>query len=296
MAFLKVVKTKAYFKRFQVKYRRRREGKTDYYARKRLVSQDKNKYNSPKYRLVVRFSNRDVTAQIVRAKIVGDEVIAAAYAHELKNYGVPVLVKNYAAAYATGLLVARRLLAKLGLGDKYQGNTAVNGEDYNVPHLDDGPAPFRALLDVGLHRTTTGSKLFAALKGAADGGIEIPHSERRFVGYKSEEKKLHADILRKHIFGQHVADFMKELKADDASTYERQFSQYIKAGIKPDDVEALWTKAHKAIRANPLPAKKEKKIVAAKRYSRTPLTLSQRKDRVRQKLASRAAKASAQTQ
>jgi len=296
MAFLKVVKTKAYFKRFQVKYRRRRESKTDYYARKRLVSQDKNKYNSPKYRLVVRFSNRDVTAQIVRAKIVGDEVIAAAYAHELKNYGVPVLVKNYAAAYATGLLVARRLLAKLGLGDKYQGNTAVNGEDYNVPHLDDGPAPFRALLDVGLHRTTTGSKLFAALKGAADGGIEIPHSERRFVGYKSEEKKLHADILRKHIFGQHVADFMKELKADDASTYERQFSQYIKAGIKPDDVEALWTKAHKAIRANPLPAKKEKKIVAAKRYSRTPLTLSQRKDRVRQKLASRAAKASAQTQ
>jgi len=296
MAFLKVVKTKAYFKRFQVKYRRRREGKADYYARKRLVSQDKNKYNSPKYRLVVRFSNRDVTAQIVRAKIVGDEVIAAAYAHELKNYGVPVLVKNYAAAYATGLLVARRLLAKLGLGDKYQGNTAVNGEDYNVPHLDDGPAPFRALLDVGLHRTTTGSKLFAALKGAADGGIEIPHSERRFVGYKSEEKKLHADILRKHIFGQHVADFMKELKADDASTYERQFSQYIKAGIKPDDVEALWTKAHKAIRANPLPAKKEKKIVAAKRYSRTPLTLSQRKDRVRQKLASRAAKASAQTQ
>jgi len=296
MAFLKVVKTKAYFKRFQVKYRRRREGKTDYYARKRLVSQDKNKYNSPKYRLVVRFSNRDVTAQIVRAKIVGDEVIAAAYAHELKNYGVPVLVKNYAAAYAIGLLVARRLLAKLGLGDKYQGNTAVNGEDYNVPHLDDGPAPFRALLDVGLHRTTTGSKLFAALKGAADGGIEIPHSERRFVGYKSEEKKLHADILRKHIFGQHVADFMKELKADDASTYERQFSQYIKAGIKPDDVEALWTKAHKAIRANPLPAKKEKKTVAAKRYSRTPLTLSQRKDRVRQKLASRAAKASAQTQ
>jgi len=296
MAFLKVVKTKAYFKRFQVKYRRRREGKTDYYARKRLVSQDKNKYNSPKYRLVVRFSNRDVTAQIVRAKIVGDEVIAAAYAHELKNYGVPVLVKNYAAAYATGLLVARRLLAKLGLGDKYQGNTTVNGEDYNVPHLDDGPAPFRALLDVGLHRTTTGSKLFAALKGAADGGIEIPHSERRFVGYKSEEKKLHADILRKHIFGQHVADFMKELKADDASTYERQFSQYIKAGIKPDDVEALWTKAHKAIRANPLPAKKEKKTVAAKRHSRTPLTLSQRKDRVRQKLASRAAKASAQTQ
>jgi large subunit ribosomal protein L5e len=293
MPFLKVVKSKAYFKRFQVKYRRRREGKTDYYARKRLVTQDKNKYNSPKYRLVVRFSNRDVTTQIVRAKIVGDEVITAAYAHELKNYGIPVVTKNYAAAYATGLLVARRLLAKLGLDKQYQGNTTINGEDYNVPHLDDGPAPFRALLDVGLHRTTTGSKLFAALKGATDGGLEIPHSERRFVGYKAEEKKLHADVLRKHIFGLHVADFMKELKAEDASTYERQFSKYIKAGIKGEDIEALWTKAHKAIRANPVAAKKEKKTVTPKRYSRAPLSLSQRKDRVRQKLASRAAKASA---
>ncbi|KAG1116298.1 hypothetical protein G6F42_013732 [Rhizopus arrhizus] len=46
--FVKQQKNKAYFKRYQVKYRRRREGKTDYYARKRLVVQAKNKYNSPK--------------------------------------------------------------------------------------------------------------------------------------------------------------------------------------------------------------------------------------------------------
>jgi len=55
MPFVKVIKNKAYFKRFQVKFRRRREGKTDYYARKRLIIQDKNKYNAHKYRLVVRF-------------------------------------------------------------------------------------------------------------------------------------------------------------------------------------------------------------------------------------------------
>ena len=61
---MKVVKNKAYFKRFQVKFKRRREGKTDYYARKRLIVQDKNKYNTPKYRLVVRFSNKDITAQV----------------------------------------------------------------------------------------------------------------------------------------------------------------------------------------------------------------------------------------
>ena len=53
MGFVKVVKNKAYFKRFQVKYKRRREGKTDYFARKRLICQDKNKYNTPKYRLVM---------------------------------------------------------------------------------------------------------------------------------------------------------------------------------------------------------------------------------------------------
>lgn len=31
------------------------EGKTDYRARTRLINQDKNKYNTPKYRFVVRF-------------------------------------------------------------------------------------------------------------------------------------------------------------------------------------------------------------------------------------------------
>jgi hypothetical protein len=46
--------------RFQTKYKRRRSGKTDYYARKRLITQAKNKYNAPKYRLVVRFTNRDI--------------------------------------------------------------------------------------------------------------------------------------------------------------------------------------------------------------------------------------------
>jgi len=62
--FVKVVKNKQYFKRFQVKFKRRREGKTDYYARLRLTIQDKNKYNTPKYRLIVRFSNKDITCQV----------------------------------------------------------------------------------------------------------------------------------------------------------------------------------------------------------------------------------------
>jgi len=109
MPFQKVLKNKAYFKRFQTKYRRRREGKTDYYQRLRLVIQDKNKYNSPKYRLVVRFTNRDCICQIVYSRIDGDHVMAAAYSHELPRYGIKLGLTNYAAAYATGLLVTRRL-------------------------------------------------------------------------------------------------------------------------------------------------------------------------------------------
>lgn len=70
--FVKVVKNKAYFKRYQVKFRRRREGKTDYYARKRLVIQDKNKYNTPKYRMIVRVTNRDIICQVRPAVFAAD--------------------------------------------------------------------------------------------------------------------------------------------------------------------------------------------------------------------------------
>ena len=86
MPFVKVVKDKAYFKRYQVKFRRRREGKTDYYACKGLVVQDKNKYNTPKYRMIVRTSNTDICCQIAYARIQGDIIICAAYSHELPRY------------------------------------------------------------------------------------------------------------------------------------------------------------------------------------------------------------------
>merc|ERR1712055_588323 len=183
MAFVKVVKSKAYFKRYQVKFRRRREGKTDYHARKKLVIQAKNKYNTPKNRLIVRISNTDVTAQIAYARIEGDIVISAAYAHELPRYGIPVGLTNFAACYSTGLLLARRTLATFKLADKYEGQTEVDGEFYSVENNETGPGAFRAHLDVGLARTTTGSKVFAVMKGVADGGIEVPHSEKRFPGY-----------------------------------------------------------------------------------------------------------------
>ena len=61
------------------------------------------------------------------------------------------------------------------------------GDEYNVESLDDGPSAFRCNLDVGLNRTTTGARVFGALKGAVDGGLEINHRLVHF--WKQEQKK-----------------------------------------------------------------------------------------------------------
>lgn len=63
--------------------------------------------------------------QVAYAKIEGDVIICAAYAHELPRYGLKVGLTNYAAAYCTGLLLARRLLQKFKLDGIYQGQEEV---------------------------------------------------------------------------------------------------------------------------------------------------------------------------
>ncbi|KAG5346675.1 RL5 protein, partial [Acromyrmex charruanus] len=285
--FVKVVKNKQYFKRYQVKFKRRREGKTDYYARKRLTIQDKNKYNTPKYRLIVRLSNKDITCQVAYSRIEGDRIVCAAYSHELPKYGVKVGLTNYASAYCTGLLLARRLLKKLGLDSLYVGTTEVTGDEYNVEELDDGPGAFRCYLDTGLMRTTTGARVFGAMKGAVDGGLNIPHSTKRFPGYDGESKTFNADVHRQHIFAQHVANYMRTLEEEDDEAFKRQFSQYIKNGISANDIENIYKKAHEAIRANPEHTKvTREKPVIKKRWNRAKLSLSERKNRVAQKKAS----------
>ncbi|KAJ1527842.1 hypothetical protein ONE63_007782 [Megalurothrips usitatus] len=280
MGFVKVVKNKQYFKRYQVKFRRRREGKTDYFARKRLITQDKNKYNTPKYRLIVRFSNRDITCQIAYSRIEGDKIMCAAYSHELPKYGVKVGLTNYAAAYCTGLLLARRLLKFLRLDDKYIGTTEVTGEEFIVEPIEKGPNPFRCFLDVGLARTSTGAKVFGAMKGAVDGGLNIPHSCKRFPGFDGESKEFNAEVHREHIFGLHVANYMRQLAEEDDEAYKRQFSQYIKLGINADAIEGIYKKAHDAIRADPARVKVQKKAPIKKRWNMKRLTLEQRKEKV----------------
>jgi large subunit ribosomal protein L5e len=305
MGFVKVVKNNAYFKRFQVKFARRRQNKTDYYARQRLITQDKNKYKTPKYRLVVRITNRDIICQIFAADLTHDSCLAVAYSHELPRYGVKFGLTNYAAAYCTGLLLARRVNKKYGL--EYKGNTEVDGNDYNVEADESGKAPFKALLDVGLARTTTGARIFGALKGACDGGIDVPHKDRRFPGSKRGENKeweSSPETHRKYIFGGHVGDWMRAIAEDDEKkeAVKSQFKRLIDAGIGPDNLEALYAAAHKAIRADPSKKreatdlgyfgkrkapKDPKAVYPKKQWKLTRRSVEQRKATIRQKLVAK---------
>merc|ERR1712125_57048 len=258
MGFVKLVKNKAYYKRFQVKYKRRREGKTDYYARKRLVTADKNKFATPKYRFVVRFTNKDIICQVISSKIKGDT--------------------NHAAAYCVGLLCARRLLKSKGLDSKFIGTEEVTGEfeDCYVANEEDeeGCNAFHALLDVGLKPTTLGSKIFGAMKGAFDGGLEIPHSNKRFYGYDAEEKEYDAEAHKERILGGHVSTYMEALNEEEPDEYEKKFSKYVEHGVDADGIEDMYLAVHKAIRANPEHVPTEKKKPA-------DLTLEKREGGIR---------------
>ena len=281
--------------RYQTKYKRRRAGKTDYYARKRLITQAKNKYNAPKYRLVVRFTNRDIVIQIVTSEITGDKVFCAAYSHELKRYGIKHGLTNWAAAYSTGLLIARRALKKLGLDESFSGIEEADGE-YKLTEAAevDGEErrPFKCYLDVGLARTSTGARIFGAMKGASDGGILIPHSENRFPGYDIETKSLDAETLRKYIFGGHIAEYMETLADDDEERYKSQFQGYIDEDIEADGLEELYQEAHKAIREDPFKKDedegekktKEEHKEESKKYKKAKLSKEEKQDRVKAKI------------
>lgn len=278
MGFVKVLKNKSYSKRYQTKFRRRRQGKTDYYARKRLVVNEKDKYDTKKYRMVVRFTNKRVLTSIVYSTIKGDMTICAADSKELSNFGVSRGLTNYAAAYATGLLLARRLLKDKKIDAQFKGCEKADGKLYNIDNENNERRPFKAYLDVGLVRTTTGNRVFGAMKGACDGGLNIPHNERRFPGFRwekpeatggkkrgggvEEKEKPKANFTtdehREHIFGIHVQEYYDLLKGENPSAFKRQFSQWEKA-LKGKSFEDIYTAVHAAIRKNPDRVKVAKK-------------------------------------
>jgi len=295
MAFVKIQKNNTYYKRFQVKFRRRREGKTDYYQRKRLITQRKNKYNTPKWRFVVRRTNNRIICQVVWSTIAGDKVKTSADSSELRNYGLEAGLSNYSAAYATGLLTARRLLTQLdqenksrdiqsNLAQQFNLVTEATGEYVNIAELAEkknvGLRPFTAFLDIGLARATVGNRVFAAMKGAVDGGLNIPHSDKIFPKAKGGDKKdakapakgaAASNPLRERIFGLHVQGYMDKLRKDNAA-YTAQFSQWDKAvkkaGVK--SLEELYKKIHAAIRSNPTRKVVKKTVAPHKVDSKDP--------------------------
>ena len=129
--------------RYVLPHRRRREGKTNYRTRLKLLL-------SEKPRLVVRKSLKHMRAQIVVYDPKGDKTLVSASSEELKKFGWNVPTGNVPAAYLVGLLIGKRAVAK-GIKE--------------------------AVLDIGLYRATKGSRLFAVLKGALDAGLKVPHSD-----------------------------------------------------------------------------------------------------------------------
>jgi large subunit ribosomal protein L18 len=123
--------------------RRRREARTDYHQRLRLLK-------SGKPRLVARKSNRATTAQLVTTGPAGDQTVASARSTDLREYGWEAPTGNLPSAYLTGLLAGLRAI--------------------EAGHEE-------AVLDIGLNSATPGSKVFAVQEGAIDAGLSIPHSD-----------------------------------------------------------------------------------------------------------------------
>lgn len=124
-----------------IPHRRRREGRTNYRLRLRLIK-------SGKPRFVARKSLSNMVCQVIEYTRTGDRVVATADSRELRKLGWTGHTGNIPAAYLTGLLCGMR--AK--------------------------PDAQSCVFDMGLYSITKGSRLFSALKGALDAGLDIPHS------------------------------------------------------------------------------------------------------------------------
>merc|ERR1719215_1260702 len=197
-------------------------------------------------------------------------IIAQAASTELSKYGVPVGHKNYAAAYCTGLLVARRVLKKFGLDETFKGKEEADGEEFHIEDEEGDQRPLKCILDVGIRRTCVGARMWGALKGAVDGGLHVPHNTKNFPGYKPAEDKgaegeYDAEAHKDRIFGTHVKEYMEMMQEEDPTKYEAHFSKFIADGIDADGMEEMYTNAHDKIKEDPEFKPAEKKGITWER-------------------------------
>jgi large subunit ribosomal protein L5e len=165
----------------------------------------------------------------------------------------------------------------------YKGVEAADGEFFDLYEknlIKKERRPFKAFLDVGLVRTTTGNRVFGAMKGAVDGGIFVPHNTKRFPGYHIEKAAAtagkrgkataekaaktyvyNAKEHRDHIYGIHVQNYMELLKKTNKDKYTKQFKGWETSMTKSKttNLETLYKKVHAEIR------KDSKRPVAAKK-------------------------------
>ncbi len=177
-----------------IHFRRKRELRTNYKKRLHLLL-------SKKPRLVVRFTNQQIIAQVITFTGKGDEVIAAVTSRALVKMGWNYSCKNIPAAYLTGMLIARRAL-KEGCND--------------------------VIFDTGLLFPLHKGKVYAFLKGAIDAGLGVPAGDESI--FPSHER-----ISGKHIegYGTHLLHVGKDL-------HDRQFSQYLKNAAKPETLSTVF--------------------------------------------------------
>ena len=128
---------------YKVPFRRRREFKTNYRYRLKLLK-------SKLPRAVVRKSLKHTIVQFIKFDSEGDKVLTTASSIELKKLGWDGSTSNLPAAYLTGLLAGKRAIKQ------------------NIES---------AVLDIGLHPPVKGSKVFASLRGIIDAGIPVPHGD-----------------------------------------------------------------------------------------------------------------------
>ena len=147
----------------KVRFKRRRKNKTDYKAREALL-----RANKPKF--VIRKTNLYIIAQIVKSKEAQDSTLIYANSKELKRFGWVGSFKNIAASYLTGYFI--------GLKAKKQGINKV-------------------IVDLGLYRSTKGSRCYAVIKGAIDSGLEIPCKPEMLPKKERIESKNIAEILNR---------------------------------------------------------------------------------------------------
>lgn len=148
--------------------RRKLEGKTDYRKRLGLLKSGKD-------RLLVRKSNKNILAQIIRYSPEGDIILISAHSNELKKHGWKLSKNNLPASYLLGFLMGKKA-KKAGVKD--------------------------VILDIGRHISTKGSKIYALVKGVVDSGVSVPCSEE----IMPQEDKIK---------GKCIADYAKKLREDE---------------------------------------------------------------------------------